>query len=186
MLTRKGFDVVAEAEDAAAAAAAAARTRPALCLLETSLPGGDLVAVRSVREQAPETTVMVVAPGLEPERLIAALRAGASGYLTQDLDADGLARAIDAGLAGQAVIPRAAVRALIEQVRHGRSARVSLNGFSRPLTRREREIQERVRDGLSTEEIADELELSAVTVRRHHANIAQKRSRPAREAPAPA
>lgn len=177
VLTRKGLEVVAEAEDAAAAAAAAARTRPALCLLDVSIPGGDVLAVRSVRAHAPETLVIVVAPVLEPERLIAALRAGASGYLTQELDADGLARAIDAALAGQAVIPRAAVRALIEQVRRSRNAGLPRGGVARSLTRREREVEERVRDGLSRREIAEELELSPVTVRRHHANIVRKAGR---------
>ena len=174
MLTRQGLEVVAEAEDAATVAAAAERTRPTLCLLDVNLPGGGVLAVRGVRERAPRTTVMVVAPTLESDWLLAALRAGASGYVTQALDAEGLARAIDAGLSGQAVIPRAAVATLIEQVRRGRSPRVPGNGHARSLTRREAEVVERLQDGMSTQEIARELELSAVTVRRHLATVARK------------
>ena len=174
VLTRQGLEVVAEAGDATAAAAAAEQTRPALCLLDVDLPGGGVLAVRDVRDRSPQTTVMVVAPTLEPERLLAALRAGAIGYVTQTLDAGGLARAIEAGLSGQAVIPRAGVATLIEQVRRSRRPHMSLNGHARSLTRREAEVAERLHDGMSTEEIAQELELSAVTVRRHLATVARK------------
>jgi DNA-binding NarL/FixJ family response regulator len=177
VLTQKGLEVVAEAQDATEAAVAAARTRPSLCLLDAELPGGGVLAVRRVIDRAPGTLVVVVAPALDPERLLAALRAGASGYVTQGLDADGLARAIDAALAGQMVVPRAAVATLIDQIRDGRGRHASLDGQRLSLTRREAEVVERLRDGMSTHEIAEELELSAVTVRRHLATVAKKAGR---------
>jgi DNA-binding NarL/FixJ family response regulator len=177
LLTRKGFEVVAEADDATGAAAEAGRRRPALCLLDADLPGGGVLAARRVTDRSPRTVVVVVAPSLDQERLLAALRAGASGYITAALDADGLGRAIGAALSGQAVVPRAAVASLIEQVRGSGSRRVSLDGLPVSLTPREAEVVARLRDGLTTQEIAQELELSAVTVRRHLAAVAKKTGR---------
>jgi two-component system nitrate/nitrite response regulator NarL len=181
LLTRKGFEIVAEAEDATDAAAVAGQSHPALCLLNAELPGGGVLAARRVLDQSPRTIVVVVAPKLDSERLLAALRAGASGYITEALDADGLARAIEAALSGQAVVPRAAVAILIEQVRGSRNRRASLDGLPVSLTRREAEVVQRLRDGMSTQEIAHELELSAVTVRRHLAAVARKAGRRGRD-----
>jgi DNA-binding NarL/FixJ family response regulator len=66
------------------------------------------------------------------------------------------------------------VAALIEQLRARGQGQTSVDGIQLQLTRREADVMTRLRDGLTPKQIASELELSAVTVRRHASSIARK------------
>jgi DNA-binding NarL/FixJ family response regulator len=77
-------------------------------------------------------------------------------------------------LRGDTVIPRAGVVALIEQLHARGQEQTSVDGIQLQLTRREADVMTRLRDGLTPKQIASELGLSAVTVRRHLASIARK------------
>jgi two-component system nitrate/nitrite response regulator NarL len=174
VLARAGLDVVADVADAAAAAEAAKDHDAGLVLLDSDVAGGCVSAVRSITEGAPGTAVLVVAPELERERLLAAIRAGALGFVAEALGASGLVRAVEVALSGESVIPRAGVTTLIETLRGGTDEETLVDGLRLQLTRREVEVVRRLREGMTPREIAHELELSDVTVRRHMSSVARK------------
>jgi two-component system response regulator DegU len=166
--------VVADVDDASRTVKAAELYRAGLVLVDSEIPGGCVLAVRRVGEKAPDTRVVVVAPELDHEKLVAAVRAGAHGFISETHGASSLIRAVEVALDGESVIPRAGVAALIEEVRGGLLEQTSVDGLPLQLTRREADVIMRRRDGMSTKEIAYELDLSDVTVRRHLSSVAKK------------
>jgi DNA-binding NarL/FixJ family response regulator len=118
--------------------------------------------------------VLVVASELDHEALLAAVRAGADGFVSETLGASGLIRAVEVALSGDSVIPRAGVGALIDQLRGGAQEQTLVEGLELQLTRREADVMKRRREGMTTKEIAYELDLSDVTIRRHLASVARK------------
>jgi two-component system nitrate/nitrite response regulator NarL len=174
VLTRAGLKVVADMPDAASAAEAAQLYQAGVVLVDVDVPGGCVRAVRRIAELAPSTAVLVVAPELDRETMLAAVRAGAAGFIPETLGVRGLVRAVEVALAGETVVPRAGVSTLIEQVRDGAPAQTSVDGRRLQLTRREADVVARLHEGMTPKEIAHELDLSAVTVRRHLSSIARK------------
>jgi DNA-binding NarL/FixJ family response regulator len=174
VLVRSGFDVVADVPDAAAAAEAAQLYRAGVVLVDADIRGGCVAAVRRLVERAPDAAVLVLAPELDPGSLLASVRAGAQGFVAETLGACGLARAVEVALGGDAVIPRAGVATLIEQLRGGGREPRSVGGMPVQLTRREADVMARFREGMTPKEIAYELDLSDVTVRRHLSSAAKK------------
>jgi DNA-binding NarL/FixJ family response regulator len=173
VLARAGVDVVADVADASRVAKAAELYRARLVLVDFDIPGGCVLAVRRIKERAPGTAVLVVAPELDQERLLAAIRAGADGFVPETLGVSGLVRAVEVALTGDAIIPRAAVATLIEQLRPG-AQQTSVDGLPLQLTRREADVMALLREGMTPKEIAYELELSDITVRRHMSSVAKK------------
>jgi two-component system, NarL family, nitrate/nitrite response regulator NarL len=169
-----GIAVVAEAATRAQAVAAAQATCPGVCVVDATLPGGAIAAIKRIAERVRETRIVVLGPERDSETLLAAVRAGASGYVPRSTTAPGLARAVDAVLLGSTAIPRASVGALVDEVRRPGWRRTSVGGAGVSLTRREEAVVELLRAGHSTREIAEELGLSPVTVRRHLNSVAGK------------
>jgi len=174
VLARAGLDVAADVEDASRAAKATELYGAGLVLVDSQISGGCLLAVRRIAERAPRTAVLVVAPELDQEALLAVVRAGAAGFISEALGASGLVRAVEVALNGGSVIPRAGVGTLISELRDSAREQTSVDGLELKLTRREADVIARRREGMSTNEIADELDLSAVTVRRHLSSAARK------------
>jgi DNA-binding NarL/FixJ family response regulator len=170
VLERNGFEVCAEAADAMSAAASALRERPEICLVHIHLGGGGgIAAVALVKERTPATATIVLARVANLEELVDALRAGASGYVPESAGAGGIARAVETVRRGDPAIPRELLGALAEEFRaRGLRRRVSRTGKAAvELTRRQSEVLELLRQGLSTAAIAERLHIAPVTVRRH-------------------
>ena len=181
VLSRAGLKVAADVTDASRAAKAAELYGAGLVLVDAEISGGCVLAVRRIAERAPGAAVLVVAAELDQEALLAAVRAGADGFISESLGASGLVRAVEVALGGESVIPRAGVGTLIDQLRGGAQEQSSVDGVELQLTRREAEVLTRRREGMTTKEIAYELNLSDVTVRRHLSSVARKaRERQAR------
>jgi len=174
VLSRAGFDVAADVTDASRAAKAAALYGAGLVLVDSQISGGCIPAVRRIGERAPDTAVLVVSPGLDQQALLAAVRAGADGFIPETLGASSLVRAVEVALGGESVIPRSGVGTLIDELRGGTQEQISIDGIELQLTRREVDVITRRREGMSTKEIALELDLSDVTVRRHLSSVAKK------------
>ncbi len=174
VLEHAGLGVAADVEDASRAVKAAELHGAGLVLVDSQIAGGCVVAVRRIVERAPETAVVVVAPELDEEVLLAAIQAGADGFVLETLGASGLARAIEVALTGDSVIPRAAVGTLIDRLRGSTQEPTSVDGQLLTLTRREVDVMSRHRKGMTPKQIAYELELSDVTVRRHLSSVAHK------------
>ena len=174
VLTRAGLEVPASVGDASRAAKSAELYGASLVLVDSEIQGGCVLAVRRILERAPDAIVLIVAPELDPEALLAGIRAGAHGFYSETFGASGLVRAVEVALRGDSVIPRAGVGTLIDQLRWNKNEQASVDGVELQLTRREAEVVARSREGMTTREIAYELGLSDVTVRRHLSSVAKK------------
>ena len=125
----------------------------------------------------PGASVVVMTRRLDEDDLIAALRAGAIGYLPEGVDPARLPHVVRGVLRGEAAVPRALVARLIGELRgrDGRRRRLELHGRTPvELTAREWEVVDLLRQGNSTRSIAELLGISAVTVRRHVGAARQK------------
>jgi DNA-binding NarL/FixJ family response regulator len=174
VLRDAGFEVVAEAVDSVGAIAAADLHHPDVCVMDADLPGGGIRTIRRITHRVPETVVVVVTPIISADGLLAAVRAGADGVVPKTTTGEGLARAVQSVLDGQAAIPRAAIAALVHEFRGGGRQRTSIGGIQLSLTDREAQVLELLKENLTTQQIARELGVSPVTVRRHLGSIAAK------------
>lgn len=159
-----------EAKDSASAVAAAVRDRPDVCLLDFAAPELGLRAVREIVSRVPGAVVIVLTKHVQEDEFLAVLRAGARGYLPQNLDPGRLPFVVQSVLRGEAAVPRHFVTKLIDELRErgrGRRAFVLPDGRRLELTPRESDVLHLLRQGLATSEIAARLQISPVTVRRH-------------------
>jgi DNA-binding NarL/FixJ family response regulator len=173
-----GFDVCAEAPDAATSVALARQLRPDVALLDIHMPGDGIRAAAEIAAHVPETSVVMLTVSSAEGDLFAALRAGAAGYLLKDTDPVRLPLALRGVLDGEAALPRTLVARVVEEFRirgGGSWSRVPVLGH-RParLTNREWEVLERLGEGLTTAEISERLFISTVTVRSHVSSILRK------------
>ena len=166
-----GLTVFDEA-DSAEAALARAGARPDLAIVDLSLADGHgLDLIRSLREVAPDTRVLVLS--MHDEALFAerALRAGAHGYLMKQEGIEGLVQAIRVILSGRRFVsPRMAQRLLERLSQDCPMEGDRLGG----LTDRELEVFEMIGRGFGTAAIAARLAVSVKTIETHRSNIKTK------------
>ncbi|MEE9278071.1 MAG: response regulator transcription factor, partial [Dehalococcoidia bacterium] len=99
------FDVVGEAGSAAEALAAARSLRPQLILLDLCMPGPDgLSILPTLRDELPNTQVVVLTVSEDPDTVMNALRAGASGYLVKGVHAEAFLEALRAVVRGETYV----------------------------------------------------------------------------------
>jgi DNA-binding NarL/FixJ family response regulator len=184
VLEPHGFDVCAEAADAASAVEAVLRERPDVCLLDVDMPGSGIAAAAEISAKRPETAVVMLTVSANEDDLFDALRAGAAGYLLKETNPERLPHALRGVMEGEAALSRALVARVIEEFRErGQRRRVPLaHRRAVDLTSREWEVLELLRHGLSTAEIAKRLFITPVTVRTHVASLLRKLDVPDREA----
>jgi DNA-binding NarL/FixJ family response regulator len=179
------FDVCAEAADGAAAVREAVEMLPDLCLLDIRMPGNGLAAAWEITSRLPATRVVMLTVSRNDNDLFAALRAGASGYLLKDVDIDRLLEALDGVLLGEPAISKELVARLVSEFRDRSARRRSVLApapVDEPLTSREWQVLDLLRQDHSTAQIAAELVLSQATVRSHVAAILRKLRVPDRAA----
>jgi DNA-binding NarL/FixJ family response regulator len=165
-----------EATDAGSAVDAAVRDRPDVCLLGFGPSGHSLRVVTEIVSRVPSAAVILLTNKLDEEEFMAAVRAGASGYLTHSLDPTRLPYVVQGALRGEPAVPRKFVSRLLDELRtRERRRSVVLEGKGRvALTTREWEVVELLLRSASTAEIADELGVAPVTVRRHVGSVERK------------
>ncbi|WP_239119486.1 response regulator [Planotetraspora thailandica] len=161
-----GVEVAGEAGDGAEAVAVVAETRPDVVLMDVAMPRTNgITATREILARHPEVAVLMISMVDEDASLVAALRAGALGYLRKDATRDDVRTALDAVARGHAVLAPGLARRLL-------TAPPS-RAFDE-LTVREEEVLRMIADGRTNEEIAASLVLSLKTVRNHVSNIYAK------------
>jgi NarL family two-component system response regulator LiaR len=164
------IQVVGEAKDGLEAVRRAAELQPDVVLMDLVMPNMDGVdATSRIKEQQPATHVIILTSFLDDERVVPAIRAGATSYLLKDVAATDLARAIRGARAGQAQLHPEVARRLMQQVTSPRKPDAGAQ-----LTDREREVLRLLADGRSNKEIARALVVSERTVKGHVSNILGK------------
>lgn len=170
-----GMGICGEPLDARTATEVAVQGNPDVCLIDEGLRGGALVAVDAIFRRLPDTKLIMLTEAEEPRSLLPSIRAGAVGYVRKDLDPTRLPATIRGVLDGEAALSRRLTYRLLESLRtreRGRSAPTTPGGPS--ITDRELEVLELMTEGLSTSQIAMQLSISDVTVRRHVSSVVSK------------
>jgi DNA-binding NarL/FixJ family response regulator len=140
------------------------------------MPGLDgLSALPRLREAAPETEVVVLTASGTEENLLAAIRAGAAGYLLKTEPPERIAAFLDGVVNGEAALSGTVARRLLEQVRHGNGRGVGVpDSIAATLSARELEVLLLLDEHLGTDEIAKRLFISEHTVRSHVKSLLRK------------
>jgi DNA-binding NarL/FixJ family response regulator len=146
--------------------------RPTVLILDTGLAdGGCLQLIGEVLRIAPETRILTVSAD-EDETALAALRAGAVGHISKEIDPSELVRLVGLAANGEAIVPRRLVMPLLGLLRATPDA--GWRPVHSRLTTREWEIVELLADGSSTERIAERLVVSPTTVYSHVQSVLRK------------
>jgi DNA-binding NarL/FixJ family response regulator len=176
LLEQHGFTVVGTADDGAEAIEEARRLQPNIVVLDLSMPGLDgLAALPRIRGAAPDCEVVVLTASGTEENLLAAIRAGAAGYLLKSEPPERIASFLRGVAEGEAALSGTVARRLLDQVREGGSDRSGVpDSIASVLSAREVEVLLLLDDHAGTEEIAKRLFISEHTVRSHVKSLTRK------------
>jgi two-component system, NarL family, response regulator DevR len=170
---RPGFQVVAEAGTVEESLTAARRFQPDLVVMDVRLPDGSgIEACREIRAEFPETRVIMLTSYPDEEAVIAAIVAGASGYLLKQVRARDLVSALEAVGRGESLLDPAVTGKVLERMR--RIAAADEPDELAALTQQERKILALVAEGKTNKEIAAEVYLSDKTVKNYVSSILAK------------
>ena len=170
---RPGFQVVGEAGTVAEALEVTTRFQPDLVVMDVRLPDGSgIEACREIRASLPGTRVMMLTSYPDEEAVLAAIVAGASGYLLKQVRARDLVAALEAVGRGESLLDPAVTGKVLERMR--RIATSDQPDELAALTQQERKILALVADGMTNKEIAAEIFLSDKTVKNYVSSILAK------------
>lgn len=171
---QNGIRIVAEARDADSLLHQASHTQPSIILMDMSTARRDeFRIIQQLREFCPKAKILILTSYANPVDLVAAIQAGALGYLLKESDPSLILKAISAVESGKPWIQRELAEQLFVAINH-------LTQLSPPvsptheLSRREKEVLRLVAQGLSNKEIACQLHLSVQTVKVHLSHILRK------------
>jgi len=168
-----GFRVVGEAGSASESVTLTGQTRPDVVLMDVRLPDGSGVeACRRIKQEHPDTRVVMLTSYSDEEAIVGAVMAGASGYLLKQADAERLTQAIRDAAAGESSLDPRAAGMLLNQFRElsAKQAESELSG----LTDRERRMLALIAEGYTNRAIGEVLHLSEKTVRNHVSQLLRK------------
>jgi DNA-binding NarL/FixJ family response regulator len=176
LLAGNDFDVVGQASDGQEAIELAGQLRPQLVLLDLSMPGVDgLTALPGLRDAVPDAEVIVLTASGTEDNLLAAIRAGAAGYLLKSEPPDRIVDFLRGVARGEAALSGEVARRLLDQVREGghRNGGVP-DDIAGALSAREVEVLLLLDEHLGTDDIAKRLFISEHTVRSHVKSLLHK------------
>lgn len=160
------FEVVGEAADGVDAVARAEELEPDVILMDLRMPGMDgVTAITRLAERGVPARVLVLTTYDTDTDVVAAVEAGATGYILKDAPREDLLRAVVAAARGEAVLSPAVATRLLGQVRQ--PAR-------EPLSQRELEVLGLIARGSTNREAAERLFISEATVKTHLLHIYAK------------
>ena len=170
---RDAFEVVAQAGTVAESIAQARLYRPDLVIMDVRLPDGSGVeACRAIRDELPDTRVIMLTSFPDDEAVLSAIVAGASGYLLKQIRARDLVAGLEAVGRGESLLDPAVTERVLERVR--RVASGQADDELAVLTAQEQKILMLVAEGKTNKEIAAEVFLSDKTVKNYVSSILAK------------
>lgn len=168
------LEVVGQAGDGREALVLIRELKPHVVLMDLAMPLLNGVQVtRRVRQEMPETKVLVLTSYGHDEYLRQALEAGASGYLLKKTAAEELVKALHEVCAGRPYYSAALAKS-ITRVTGGRGSRRPLAGSQSALTVREGQLLQLIANGYSNKQVAQELGISVKTVEKHRQKLMNK------------
>ena len=174
------LEVVGEAGSGEEALEVVLRTRPDVVCMDVEMPGiGGLEATRRlVGDPAVTAQILMLTTFEREDYLIAALEAGASGFLLKNARPENLVDGVRSIAAGEALLAPELTRAVIQRaVSAERTLAPSVPGAApEQLTEREVEVLRLIAGGLSNDEIAETLHIGRATVKTHVSNVLMKLS----------
>jgi DNA-binding NarL/FixJ family response regulator len=170
---RPELTIVGEAATVAEAIERARELTPDTIVMDLRLPDGDGVeACREIRAERPETRVLILTSHADQQALVSAVLAGAAGFLLKTLDAAKTQNAVVAVSRGESLLDAAHVAELVERFTTAHPD--PTDDQISTLTRRESRILNLIADGLTNNEIANQLDLSPKTVKNYVSAIYSK------------
>jgi DNA-binding NarL/FixJ family response regulator len=162
------LEIVGEAPNGKEALQLARQLEPDVVLMDLMMPVMDgIEAIKHLRREMPDVEIVALTSVQEDSTVIAAIRAGAIGYMLKDSGADELIRAIKAAVNGQVQLSPQAAAFLMREVRHEEEP-------VEELTERELDVLRLLAAGLANKEIAYTLAIGEKTVKTHVSNILGK------------
>jgi DNA-binding NarL/FixJ family response regulator len=167
-------ELVATGTSAADACRIAAELKPDLMLMDISMPGGGIEAVRAIATSHPSVKVIMLTASSDNEHIAAAIEGGAHGYLVKGMLTTELLHAIKVVQAGEPYItPDVSARFIVQKFRQ----KSPVSEAVRPqvkLNNRDQEILDLVMEGMTNQQIAKHLNLAQTTVRNRLSHIFEK------------
>jgi DNA-binding NarL/FixJ family response regulator len=165
----EGVQVIGEVSDGRAALKVSKELQPDVVLMDIAMPEmNGLQATNRIRQECPNTKILMLSMYTNEEYLMEALRAGAAGYLLKDADRTELELAIKTVWRGDTYLTPAVAKFTVNA--YCRKDDAQLGPLGR-LTGRQREILQLIAEGCSTKQIAQRLDLSVKTVETHRAQL---------------
>jgi two-component system response regulator DevR len=168
------FSVVGEARDGNEAVREAKRLRPELVVLDVRMPKlNGIEACREIRSDVPEANVLMLTSYADEKAVMAAIVAGASGFMLKEVQTAELIEAMRTVGHGGKILDPASAATVIDQIRRGNVVSEE-DRIAQQLSERELKILELIADGMTNREIGEQLYLSEKTVKHHVSDILGK------------
>lgn len=170
------MEVIGEASDGLEAVVKAEELKPDLILMDIQMPVCDgIEATRRIKKDLPGIIIVMLTVRDDEEKLFAAIKSGAQGYLLKQMNSSELMTLLRQAIQGDAAIPPRLAGMMLEEFRRlSKNMPVDLSDENEQLSRREQEVLGLVAAGYSDKEIANRLTLSLHTVKTHLRNILSK------------
>ena len=171
LATVPDFQIVGEAGSAAEALDRVFACMPDVAVLDARLPDGSGIDVcREIRANLPSTYCLILTSHDDEDAVLAAVLAGASGYVLKEVRTGTLVDAIRQAARGRSLIEPAVIAQVMERVRNGRAS----SGPVESLTQREREVLDLIADGLTNKQIGERRFLAEKTVKNYVSSLLAK------------
>ena len=169
----KAFEVVGEAEDGREALAKARELKPDVILMDINMPDGDgLEAVSAIKRELPDSKIIMLTVHDDDQNLFEAIKRGAEGFLSKNVRAKVLLDSLSDVMKGEVALPGPMAGKVLKEF--ARMAEIEAKRIAGQLTPREKQVLQKISQGLDNREIGLALSISENTVKAHVTSILKK------------